>query len=236
MRTLWAVLAVALIGVLFVGAVATAEDENSAKTSGLSWVSWELGTEIIGTKTWHYYEWTLSNLTGLPLGEAVQDCNGKEFQVLVDKLSITKLLPKPAFAGVPDGWVFKENGNQFERYGVDPAGGAKWYAPPSVAPGGSESGFKLYYKNLPLPSLIDTEYVTHVLAVDPDSAVWDPDRGAWGYTGTTVCLPGFGNNSTWWDAPTPGGQGGGPEIPEAGALLMGLSGLGGIAALRRFRK
>ena len=234
MRTLWAVLAVALIGVLFVGAIAMAEDENSPKTSGLSWVSWELGTEIIDTKAWHYYEWTLYNLTGEPLGEAVQDCNGKEFQVLVDKLSITKLLPAPAFAGVPEGWIFKDNGNQFERFIATQ--NEKYFAPPSVAPGGSESGFRLYYENLPLPSLIDTEYVTHVLAVDPASAVWDPDSGVWGYSGTTVCLPDYGNNDTWWDSPSGGGQGGGPEIPEAGALLMGLSGLGGIVALRRFRK
>lgn len=214
-----------------------AEDENSPKTSGLSWVSWDVGTEIIDGNIWHYYEWTLYNMTGEPLGEAIKDANDKQYQVLVDKLSITKLLPAPARVGVPDGWIFKDNSNQFERYIATQYD--KWFAPPSVAPGGSESGFKLYYENLPLPSLIDTEYVTHVLAVDPASAVWYPnhgDAGAWGYTGTTVSLSGYGNNDTWWDSPGGGGRGGGPEIPEAGALLMGLSGLGGIATLRRFRK
>ena len=235
MRTLWAVLVSSLIGVLFVGTAAIAEDENSPKTSGLSAIGWVQGSEVIDSQTWYYYEWTLYNMTGKPLGDALVDCNGKQYQVLIDKLSITKLLPAPDLDPVaPDGWIYKANSEQFERYWVEDMSDKK-YAPPSVAPGGSISGFRFYYLNLPLPALTNTQYVTHVLAVDPSSATWYPDHGeegAWGYTSTTVCLPGYGdNNETWWDGP-----GSPPDMPEATTMALGISGLGTLAALRRLRK
>ena len=231
MNRFWAVFIIVVFGLLLVGTAAFAESENSWLTTGLSGVAWTQGTELRGSVTWYFYEWTVSNLTGTPL----TDSNGKKYQVLIDTFSIFNQpfgLPDPMDWDAPAGWTLMHK-NQFERY-VDTDMGEKYYVPPSVGPGSSLSGYRFYYDYLPVTSLDGMDYITHVLAVDPTpiGTAWSTKYQTWQthYAGVTVSLPGNGNQNTWWDLP------GTPQIPEATAIMLGITGLGGVAAFRRFRK
>lgn len=230
MRTNWAVLAVAVVIVVILTGAALAEDENSWITEGLTAVSSTQGTGMWLGEMHYYYEWTVSNLTGTPL----TDGNGQQYQVLIDKFSIFNdpfglLDPADYHWVAPAGWTLMHK-NQFERY-VDTDMSEKYYVPPSVGPGSSLSGFRFYYDYLPVASLDGMDYITHVLAVDPTplGTAWSTRYQTWQthYAGITVNLPGKSNHDTWYDRPV---------IPEATTIVLAITGFGGLAAFRRFRK
>lgn len=136
----------------------------------------------------------------------------------------------PAYVLCPEGWAWDMNGNNWKSNSVisyDPISNKiKYWSPPSIAPGGSLSGFVLHY-DAPFDSSA-FDFATHVLAVQPITGTPTiPQR----YTGTNVCLDPTIYNSkvtgvanTWWDKPTDVDQHNN-SVPEASAFILGGLGL-----------
>lgn len=177
---------------------AWAETLESAKTTGLTNVTVTKG--IMGSQYW--YEFTLINNMN-PLSPII-DCGTppQAYVVLADRLAVdlTDLLPNPVSTAAPTDWNWSSSG--FERFIAEPS--RKYYVPPSAAPGSSLSGFKYFFNTDPGVEPNDIKFVTHVLAVDPDFTYDDPPANTIRhYSGVTVCLPGYGQQSTWFDPRCP---------------------------------
>lgn len=204
-------------------------------TSGLSGVT----VAVTGNHTTGYdYTFTIYNNS--------VDAFAK-WDVLVGDLNIYNVvtgtkatLLAPQYALSPVGWSFSTNGgwksNTVVKY--DASNNLKYFCPPSVAPGGSLSGFVLHYGTAFDPAKFD--YETHVYAVLPLTGAttvpqyYQPTMA--GLNGGTYKSTFTGMIGTWWDKPgNTDGRTNRAAVPEASTLMLG--GLGLLApmgyALRR---
>ena len=224
-----------------VSAPVMAQTLSSAKSQGLTTVSYMTSTVQRGGLWYECLEWTLGNNTSntAPL----VSLSGGDYAVLVDELFLFNAgSPVVAFAESPNSeWTFNSTSSRFERYRVEP--NQKYWAPPSVGPTESLSGFKLYYLKATQDAQfsLPTDYapLTHVLAVLPAVDPTVPQL----YTATSVSflssLTGqVESEGTWYDKPddTSGGNPNEPTIPEASTLLLAAVGMIGPAGYLRMRR
>lgn len=218
------IIAVSLtLAVFSVGAL-LAESETSPKTEGLTNVTYS--TSVVWNGGWYQcFNWTVIDNTSN--ASPLLDLNNNQFVVLVDKLSILNVASPDLFETPNSEWSFKDTSG-FERYTADPS--QKYVVPPSIGPGGSLSGFKLYYAlpNSSASYTLPTTYapITHVLAVTP---IANP-AGTQTYVSEDVTLPLLGSTgqftgNTWFDKPNDGPRP--ASVPEASSMLLGLMGLVG---------
>lgn len=174
------------------------------------------------------------------------------WDVLVGQLNIYNVvagvkpnLLAPSSVLSPVGWTWDLNGNGWKTNSVisyDPiSNGVMYWSPPSIAPGGSLTGFVLHYDSPYDISVLD--FQTHVFAVQPLSgpaAVPQYYQPTAAYLNSNVYASNVnGLENTWWDRPTvEGGEcPNEPRVPEASAAMLGFAGLlGPVGYALRKRK
>lgn len=220
MKTVSVIAVLVLVGTLF-----SASSWAGVTTEGLTGVECVVtGNSAVG----YDYNFTVFNNS---LDEySAWDVLVAEFNIYNVTAGAPPNLQAPAWVVSPDGWSWDLNGKTWKSNSVisyDPISNSlKYWSPPSIAPGGSLSGFVLHYDSPYDMGAFD--FQTHVLAIQPLTGTPTVPQH---YSGTKIYLdPSIYNSkvtgcaNTWWDKPgdhkcPP------PDVPETSAVVLGSIGL-----------